>query len=325
MSESPGGEDARSDPDVPAEIRYDPDLAVHEPAEVPAHPIAPSRRRSPLLLFAMAIVALSVGVYVIFGLIAREGRTSTDLLNEIRLGNGGAWQAAFELSRLLPTEDPRRRGERFAPDLVAVFERSRTADPRLRRYLALALGELGDRRAVDSLSAALRDPDPDARLYAVWALGAIGDKRAAPILSPLLESEDPGVRKVAAYALGAMAAPEAAAALRGLLNDPVEDVAWNAALALARLGDDASLPLLARMIDRRYLDTVRQTDDTGRTLPLSEERKEEAMINALRSIGRLGDRTHLAALRAVRDADPSLRVRQVAREAIDQMKSGIHY
>ncbi len=316
MSEPGDGEDLRSDPDVPAEIRYDPDLAVHEPSEIPAHPIAPSRRSSPLILFAVAAAVLCAVVYVIFGLITREGRTSTDLLNEIRMGHGGAWQAAFELSRLLPTENPGLRGERFAPDLVAVFERSRTEDPRLRRYLALSLGELGDPRAVDSLTAALADPDPDARLYAVWALGAIGDRRAASPLIPLLESEDPGVRKVAAYALGAMAAGEAAAPLRGLLSDPVEDVAWNAALALARLGDGTGLPLLTRMLDRRYLDGVKQADSSGRAIPLSEKLKEEAMINAMRSIARLGDRTRLPALRTMRDTDPSLRVRQAAMEAI---------
>ena len=182
--------------------------------------------------------------------------------------------------------------------------------------------KLGDPRAVDSLVLSLADPDPDTRLYSVWALGAIGDRRAAAALAPLLESEDPAVRKVAAYALGAMAAADAAAPLRGLLNDPVEDVAWNAALALARLGDPAGLSLLARMLDRRYLDTVMQPDEAGRPLPLSEDRKEEAMINALRSVGRLGDRTHLATLRSVRDADPSLRVRQVARETLDRLEPG---
>jgi len=52
--------DLRSDPDVPGGIRYDPDLAVHEPAVAPGEPPPPSRRRSPLLLFPIGLGGLAV-------------------------------------------------------------------------------------------------------------------------------------------------------------------------------------------------------------------------------------------------------------------------
>src|SRR5262249_24204373 len=151
--------DPATDPDVPAGIRYDPDLAVHEPAEVPAGSAAPSRRRSPLLLFPLGLALLAVAVYVVFGLIAGEGRTPSDYLDEIRLRRTDAWEPAFRLSRLLEGKDPGRLDPRFAGDLIGVFQAARDDDPRVRRYLALSLGELHDARAVEPLIQALQDAD----------------------------------------------------------------------------------------------------------------------------------------------------------------------
>ncbi len=322
MSDPPPTPDLRTDTDVPGGIRYDPDLAVHEPAEIPGEPSAPSRRRSSLMLFPIALVVLAIVVYLLFGLIASEGKTSADYLSEIGMRRTDAWQIAYEMSRMLPGEDPARRDARFVPRLVDLFQASRDDDPRLRRYLALSLGEVRDARAVGSLVEALGDPDEQTTIYAVWALGAIGDPAAAPALVPLLDHQDPGIRKIAAYALGSLESSGSIEPLRALLNDPVEDVAWNAALALARRGDRAGAPLLARMIDRAYLDGVRRPDETGQPRVLTEKQKEEAILNALSAFARLRDRDHLDALRRLRDLDPDLRVRQAAFEALAAVEAG---
>ncbi len=305
------------DPDLPPGIRYDPDLAVHEPARADAPVTVPGQRRSPLLLFALGIAALAGLVYVLFGLIAGEGRTSGDVVNALR-GRRGAWQEALELSRLIPSEDRSRRSPRLVPDILSLFDDTRGDDPRVRRYLALALGETGDPRALAALvDAAAGDADPETRIYAAWGLGAIGDARGAPGLLPLLEADDPGLRKVAVYALGSLpAATGLATPIRRLLHDPVEDVAWNAALALARQGDPGGAPLLSRMIDRAYLDAVRRDDGTGVLRTLSELQKEEAILAGLQGLARVGDRTHRESIGALRDSDPSLRVRQGAFETL---------
>ncbi|PYS94003.1 MAG: hypothetical protein DMF50_12990 [Acidobacteria bacterium] len=325
MNEPPPGDDLRSDPDIPGGIRYDPDLAVHEPMEVPASPSEPSRRRSPLVLFPIGLLVLALAVYILFGLIANEGKTSSDYLEEIRFGRGGAWQAAFEMSRLIPLEDPRRRDERFTPALIGLLGASRGEDPQLRRYLVLALSELHDPRALEPLLVSLSDADLQTRIYAVLGLGALGDARAAAGLLPLLSSEEPDLRKAVAYALGTLAGPGTSEGLRGLLNDPIEDVAWNAALSLARRGDREGIPLLTRMLERSYLDGVRRPDPAGSPVALSEVQKEEAMINAMRSLVALGDGAHLDDLRRVRSSDPSLRVRQAAFEALESLRSARRY
>lgn len=317
--EPPADEDLQTDPDIPEGIYYDPDLAVHEPARVPEHPLEPSRRRSPLLLFVVGILGLTLGVYVLFGLIADEDKTSSEYLDEIGMRSGSAWQVAFELSRMIGREDPARRDPSFIPRLLNLFERSIDADPRLRRYLTLTLRELRDPSSVEALLSALDDDDLQTRLYAVEALGAIADPRALATLLPLVGAPEPDLRKVTAHALGSMDGTETRSALRGALNDPIIDVAWNAALSLARIGDPEGAPLLARMLDRDYLRGVTRADEEGVPRSMTERQIRQAMINALHGLVRLEDRSRLGTIRMVAGSDPDLQVRQAALQALDAL------
>src|SRR5256714_8960776 len=146
----------------------------------------PLRQSTPFLvlqffIFPLAIVAVCVTVFVIFGLIASEGKGPRQYLEEVRTGSANRrWQAAFELTKVLQAgRDPALKDARFLEEAVRTFQESGADDPRVRRYLALALGRLGDARAVPELLLAARDaapqgarPDPDPQIYAVWALGA---------------------------------------------------------------------------------------------------------------------------------------------------------
>jgi len=104
--------------------------------------------------------------------------------------------------RLLPllniTETEYRR--RFRRSAVKRAKRSG-----LRRNVAVALGNLGDPRAVPELAKALLDPDdPVVRGHAAWALGRIGNPEARAALKATRDVEqDPQVREeiLAAYAL----------------------------------------------------------------------------------------------------------------------------
>jgi HEAT repeat protein len=192
---------------------------------------------------------------------------------------------------------------------VALFDDSVNDDPRVRRYLAVALGRIGDKRAVAPLLKVLEKPDadPETLIYAVWALGAIGDPRAAASLIKLAGSEDPGVRKAVVHSLGALPSPETRAALEAALGDAVEDVRWNAALALAHEGDAAARPVLLQMLDRSQL---------ARAPGVTPEQEEEALLQAVAAAPRLADADVKDALERLRRADSSLRVREAARVAL---------
>ena len=147
----------------------------------------PARQSTPFLvlqffIFPLSIVAVCVAVFVIFGMIASEGKGAREHLAEVRTGGANRrWQAAFELAKVLQAgKDPALTDATFTGDVVKVFDEAGNDDPRVRRYLALALGRLGDKRAVPALLKAVDDAagdgsraDPETQVYAVWALGVI--------------------------------------------------------------------------------------------------------------------------------------------------------
>jgi len=270
-------------------------------------------------LIPLAVVAVTVMVYVGFRSLLADDRTAEDYLTQIR--NGGTnrrWPAAYELSRLMA--DPKVRADRaLGPALVRAFEESKDGDPRVRRYLALALGRLDPplpAQAVANLAKALDDPDSEARISAIWALGSSGDASVVPRLQPLYESSDAGIRKMVVYALGALPGEAQIVTLRTALQDSAADVRWNAAIALARHGSHEGVPVLRQMLDRSYVEQavkrdVRQDEDQD---PIAD-----VMISGLRAAAALRDDALKPSVASLSQQDSSMRVRQAAMEALRVM------
>ena len=292
-----------------------------EPLAEAAAPEEPAPRQStPFLvlqffIFPLSIVAVCVAVFVVFGMIASEGKGAREHLAEVRSGGANRrWQAAFELAKVLQAgKDPALTDPNFTAEVAKVFADSSGDDPRVRRYLALALGRIRDPRAVPALLQAVDDAgaagaraDAETQVYAVWALGVIGDAQAVPRLVALAAGEDAGLRKAAVHALGAFPTEEARAALVTALADPVADVRWNAAVALARRRDAAAVPVLLSMMDRGELASV-----PG----LTDEQRSEAMVQAVTASAAIDDPRLKEKVRALRDSDPDLKVRHAATEA----------
>lgn len=128
----------------------------------------------------------------------------------------------------------------------------------VRAHAAVALGRLGDRRAVPPLLKALADPDPVLRTQAAAALGRLKAGEAVPSLIGALQDTDAGVRQTAATALGIMGDPSAVPSLVQALQDAAEGVRARAAAALGRLGDPAARSPLARLAADDPVPQVRQ-------------------------------------------------------------------
>src|SRR5262245_33987561 len=169
-------------------------------------------------IFPMAIVAACVAVFVIFGLISSDAKTARDHLADVRRGGGmfgvKRWQAAFAFAGALEAEkgrDAAQRDPELVKETVALFEESKEDDPRVRRYLALALGRMRDPAAVPALLAVARDPasdqDAETLIHAILALGAIADPAAVSELVRLASHQDAGLRKAAVHALGSFDTP----------------------------------------------------------------------------------------------------------------------
>jgi HEAT repeat protein len=269
-------------------------------------------------IFPLAIVAACVAVFVIFGLISSDAKTARDHLADVRRGGGmfgvKRWQAAFAFVGALEADkgsDSAKRDPELVKETVALFEESIDDDPRVRRYLALALGRLRDPAAAPALLAVVRDPasqqDPETLIHAILALGAIGDGSAVPALVHLAAHTDAGLRKAAVHALGSFDTTEARGALLRALEDPVADVRWNAALVLARRREPAAVPVVAGMLDRSQLASV-----PG----LTPDQADEVVLQAVAAAAALGEPSLRAPLERLRDSDPSLKAREAARIAL---------
>ena len=272
-------------------------------------------------LVPLAVVAVVVAIYGGFRMMVADERTPGEYLNDVRSGGRDRrWPAAYELSRLMNEPDTETRFPDLAPALVRAFVDSDGDDPRVRRYLALAIGRLRSPPAetVDRLTAALDDPDTETLISVIWALASLGDESVVPRLSELYQSRDSGVRKMAVYALGVMPSDGTHTTLRAALGDPTPDVQWNAAVSLARHGDGRGAAVLRRMLDRNYV--TRQVEPSETLLdPVSE-----VMISGLRAVAALGAISVGENLRApVADlaaADESLKVRQAAMDTLEALE-----
>jgi HEAT repeat protein len=271
-------------------------------------------------LIPLAVVGVTVLGYMGFRSLITEDRTPQDYLAEVRDGGTDRrWPAAYELSRLMG--DPKVRADRsFASALVTAFEAAKDDDPRVRRYLALAMGQIEPplpEKAVADLTESLQDPDSEARIGAIWALGSSGDSRVVGRLQPLYESDDAGIRKIVVYALGALPGDTQLVTLRTALQDSAPDVRWNAAVALARHGNHEGVPVLRQMLDRSYVEQavkrgVRQDEDQD---PIAD-----VMISGLRAAAALKDQTLRPSVEGLSQQDRSMKVRQAALEALKAME-----
>jgi HEAT repeat protein len=270
-------------------------------------------------LIPLAVVGVTIMVYVGFRSLLANDRTPQEYLSEVR--NGGSdrrWPAAYELSRLMG--DPKVRADRtLAPALVKAFEAAKDDDPRVRQYLALAIGRLDPPlppEAVAGLTTALDSADGESRVSAIWALGSSGDASVVPTLQPLAASPDKGIRKMAVYALGALPGSAQVSTLQTALTDTEPDVRWNAAVALSRKGSHDGIAVLRQMMDRQYVEQqvkreVRQDEDRD---PIAD-----VMISGLRAAATLKDDALKPSVTTLSQQDRSMKVRQAALEALKVM------
>jgi len=253
-------------------------------------------------LFPLIIIAICVGIFLLFGYLTFQQKTPQEYLTEVRTGSELCcrWQSAYELSNIISSKKDKIRNTDFVNDLIRVYQDSRTGDPRVRRYLALTMGHLGDPRAVPALVEGLNDSDTENQMNNLLALGTIADKSATPSVVEQLRSSDAAVRKMSAFVLSALKDPGASRDLEVALNDSSDEVRWYAAIALAQINNAAGAEVLMKLMDRSYVDQLQGF--TG-------DQKSQLLISAVKCLGILKfepAKDRILALSRT-DSDPAVR------------------
>ena len=276
-------------------------------------------------LIPLAVVGMVVLVYGGFRMMLTDERAPEEYLNDVRSGGRERrWPAAYELSRLLANPETEVAHPELGNALVQAFEDSKGDDPRVRRYLALAIGRLSNppSRAGSVLADSLDDPEAETTINVLWALAALGDPAVKGDIEARYASADPGVRKMVVYALGALggeADDGRALVLEQALEDVVPDVQWNAAVSLAMLGRDDGEVVLARMLNREYVErNVTRTPALDATL----DPASEVIVSGLQAVGVLGSPNLRDEVEALSHDDESLKVREVAMRTLEAIGPG---
>jgi HEAT repeat protein len=158
-------------------------------------------------------------------------------------------------SRISLVEDMRTR--KVTAAFLPVLHKQLAEDkaPEVKEAIARLLGEMKDPSSVDPLVNAMDPGASESNEKAMnkevaIALGALGDQRAVPALIKSLNMKDDYTRIAAIEALGALKAGEAAPKLMEMAaaeNEP-PFVSKKAIMALGEIGDPKAIPVLLKMM-----------------------------------------------------------------------------
>jgi HEAT repeat protein len=174
--------------------------------------------------------------------------------------------------------------------------------PPVRQGAAIALGSARAPGGFVPLAKALRDGPPDLRFQAATSLCEIDPIAAYDPLVTALDDRDPLVLGAIALGLGATGDPRATGHLARLLGHSARAVRFDAAYALAQVGDGRGQEILAAAL----------TDD---------ERDWDAAC-ALAELGRAEAAAPLAALLGRRGTSPQVQSKAVRGDHLEQQVCG---
>ncbi len=231
-----------------------------------------------LFVIPAVIVAAVVAIWFVIESLARRGEQDpAQIVKALRSNNQARFQQAKELADMLrlPQRYPELKVSHelshqiaaYVDELVAAG-RPEDAEVTMRIFLVTALGEFHvDDGLPALLNAAQNDPERDVRRRAVNAIAVLagamaGQKPPQPLESEeltdallnLADDQDELVRSETTFAIGVVAGapnadPRLAEKLVELVDDPYTDARFNAAAALARLGNPAAPAAVAEMFD----------------------------------------------------------------------------
>lgn len=235
------------------------------------------------------------------------------------------WQTALEVANRLASPDIElKHHERpaIAARLAGVLDRTIPLQPYTQAtrqritFMSIALGRLQDPSGVSQFRKMLQSPEYAVRAAAVQGLcemSSLPEARAeVSMLLPLLAGDDSReVRMIAAAALGQLATPsdsDVVSALRKQLADD-DEVRWNAALALTKLGSDAARSDVLEMLDRRYWERqeIRDDPESDRRRPIAEREISRNIRGVLAFVNKTADvEIHAAIEVLTNDRNPEI-------------------
>ena len=248
--------------------------------------------------------------FLLFRFITFETDDASELLNQVKIGSASKrWQSAFELSKVFNSPEKIPSDPSFKNQMVSAYNHSIHDDPLVRAYLALAMGVTRDEFYSDALSIGLDDENRESRLAAVQAIGLVGTKTALPKLQEILEkSQFTDERLATTISMGMIGDKNSIPLLQKLLEDEEPNIQWDAAIALAKMGDTSGAFIIANLLDRDYLDAFPEVD---------EAEKNQAIMVAIEIASMIKAKGLEPKLVTLAESDGNLKIRNAAMQTLE--------
>ena len=200
--------------------------------------------------------------FLLFRFITYETNDASELLNQVKIGSATKrWQSAYELSKVLNNPETIPVDVSFKNQMISAYDHSINEDPLVRAYLAIAMGATGDQFYAEELVNGLDDESRESRLAAIQAVGMVRSELAVVQLIDVIDNSDYQDERLAAtMSLGFIGDSRAIPKLNALLEDDEPNIRWDSAIALAKMGEESSVPIIENLMDREYLMTFPELD-----------------------------------------------------------------
>jgi len=352
------GDVAQGSPDV---TPTDPAAGQAEPSSsTEVTPPSFGKQIAQLVIIPAVIAIAGILIVTMFGVLAPKAADVEDLIAKIsqqggvgKIGpfsdprNSERYRAAATLSQMLrehreaETSKP-GSGELTAEQLGLIHSEMVTLlsregqqiDALLHAMAVLIVGQTGQDDGLEVVVTAMGHPDAVVRQFSIKAMLAWPDREQASAqrdrVRPLLTDSDMAVRVEAAMTLGALAS-EADAEIVQALRDAMlttdgqsRDLRWNAAVALARFGDEQGSIFVAEVLLNREALAKLPAEETGAgaTRDMPEQAQDQVIWLTLHAVD---DMTHPAVwdkIEWLSEHDKNAAIKQKAGQLLDQKPSG---
>jgi len=256
-------------------------------------------------LIPFMIAIFGAVFFLLFRFITYETTDASELLNQVKIGSATKrWQSAYELSKVLNDPDAVPFDLSFKNQMVSAYDHAINDDPLVRAYLAIAMGATGDQYYGDKLVLGLNDESRESRLAAIQAVGMVKEQSAISRLSEIIKSSDfQDERLAATMSLGFIGNSKSIPLLNSLLGDDEPNIRWDAAIGLAKMGEDSSIPTIQNLMDRNYLSTFPELDQNEVT---------KVILTAIETTTIIVDQRFEPLLETLASSDENLKVRNAA-------------
>ena len=256
-------------------------------------------------LIPFMIAIFGAVFFLLFRFITYETTDASELLNQVKIGSATKrWQSAYELSKVLNDPDAVPFDLSFKNQMISAYDHAINDDPLVRAYLAIAMGATGDQYYGNKLVLGIDDESRESRLAAIQAVGMVKEESAVDKLSEIINSSDfQDERLAATMSLGFIGNSRSIPLLNSLLEDDEPNIRWDAAIGLAKMGEDSSIPTVQNLMNRKYLSTFPELDQNEVT---------KVILTAIETATIIVDQRFEPLLETLANSDENLKVRNAA-------------